>query len=123
MISPILNRVIINFIFTLGGYIVLSTEGVEMETVGQRLKRLRVEREYSLNHCARKIDVSPSTYAGWEEGRTIQGEPYVKLAMLLDVSLSYILTGQSNDLCEHLEQVQRSAEQLVAQIKYSKALL
>lgn len=64
-----------------------------METLGKRLKRLREKKHLSITFMAEQLSVSPSTYREWEYGRAINGEPYMKLANIYGVSLTYLLTG------------------------------
>lgn len=64
------------------------------ETFGQRLKRLRLQAELGIGEAAKAIGVSPSTYREWEYGRAIRGEPYAKIALAFDVTLSELLLGE-----------------------------
>lgn len=63
-----------------------------MEPIGPRLKKFRKQREFSAALVARRMGVPVSTYRRWEAGGVIAGEPYVKLARVLGVSL-YELFG------------------------------
>jgi len=40
------------------------------DTWGQRMKRIRIERGFSLKVLASKLGVDPQTVASWEEGRS-----------------------------------------------------
>lgn len=68
-----------------------------METIGKRLKRLRLQKELSVAKIASHLGVSESTYRDWEHGRSIQGEPYVKLAEVLGVGAFELITGEPSD--------------------------
>lgn len=63
-------------------------------------KRLKYKREkagLSMKEVARLIGVSESTYREWEYGREIRGEkPYEKLALVLQTSLSELVTGKTS---------------------------
>ncbi len=50
-----------------------------------------------MKEMAQKIDVPVTTYREWEYGRAIQGEPYVAISEVLEVSLYELLTGTSKD--------------------------
>ncbi len=56
--------------------------------VANQLKKYRSLSGLSIVDCAGKVGVSQSTYRDWENGRSISGEPYVKIAKVLGVSLS-----------------------------------
>lgn len=75
-------------------------------SLGERLRILRVERKLSISEVARHVGVSVSTYRDWEYGRGIKGEPYLKLAKLLDVNLSYLLTGKESEILDQLNQIE-----------------
>lgn len=65
------------------------------ESFSVRLRRLRLEKGIKVKDMALALGVSVSTYRDWEYGRSIKGEPYPKMAELLSVSLSELLTGYS----------------------------
>lgn len=57
----------------------------------KRLRNFRENRRLSMRELARLINVPETTYREWEYGRAIRGEPYVKLARALGVSLEDLL--------------------------------
>jgi transcriptional regulator with XRE-family HTH domain len=63
-----------------------------MEAFHLRLRQLRKTKGFTIKSFAQKIEISPSTYRDWEYGVSIQGQPYLKIAQALDVSL-YELFG------------------------------
>lgn len=67
-----------------------------MEKIGLRMKRLRLQQGLSLTEVAHKAHVAVSTYREWEYGREIKGEPYVKIAQALNVTLYELLTGEKS---------------------------
>lgn len=83
-----------------------------MEEIGERLKRLRKKRKLSTNQMAKMIGVSSSTYRMWERGSQITGEPYVRIAHILEVSLVELLTGLPNDLNRHLVEIEKLIKQI-----------
>lgn len=74
-------------------------------TLGSRLKELREKRNLTVSHVAKAVAVSPSTYRDWEYGRVIKGEPYIKLAEIFEVSLTYLMTGKKLEIEEHLAEI------------------
>ncbi len=78
-----------------------------METLGERLRKLREQRGFSISEISKSISVSPSTYRDWEYGREIKGEPYVRIADYFNVSLNYLLTGRELDIENSLQEVER----------------
>ncbi|MES2768109.1 MAG: helix-turn-helix transcriptional regulator [Bdellovibrionota bacterium] len=86
-----------------------------MESFASRLKRLRVEKGLSAKDIAQKIGVSVSTYREWEYGRQIKGEPYVRIATALEVTLYKLLTGKDSDpiqLHSNLEKIEENIKEL-----------
>lgn len=71
-----------------------GTKTIASETFGARLKRLRIQKRFSLKEMAETIGVPITTYREWEYGRAIKGEPYAKLAKVLEVSIAELLTGK-----------------------------
>ena len=69
-----------------------STNG-KIDTIGNRLRRIRMARGLTTKEVAQAAGVAVSTYREWEYGRAIQGEPYVALSRVLGVSLLELLTG------------------------------
>jgi transcriptional regulator with XRE-family HTH domain len=76
-----------------------------MEKIGTRIRNFRLRRKLTVTECAQQLKVSPSTFREWEYGRAIQGEPYVELASLLDVSLHELLTGRKTHGASSLEEL------------------
>ncbi len=65
-----------------------------MESINQRLVRLRKACGLTMKKVASQIGVPVSTYRDWEYGRAIQGNFYLELAVLFEVSLYELLSGQ-----------------------------
>jgi transcriptional regulator with XRE-family HTH domain len=84
-----------------------------MEPFHKRLKRLRQAKGWTMKSFARAIQVPISTYRDWEYGGAIQGQPYIKIALALEVSISELMTGEKNrdtkvlQLLEKLENLNR----------------
>lgn len=76
-----------------------------METIGQRIKRLRTEKNLTLQHLSKKTSIPLSTLREWEVGRQIKGEPYEKIAQVLNVGLSELLYGKKPNSREVLIKV------------------
>ncbi|MBK8201501.1 MAG: helix-turn-helix transcriptional regulator [Bdellovibrionales bacterium] len=72
-------------------------EQVKTERLGDRLRRLRLDRDLSIEEVARGLGISSSTYREWENGRAIRGEPYVKMRDFFQVSLEELMTGKKGD--------------------------
>lgn len=71
-----------------------SRQPYEPEFVGIRIRELRESLNLSQSAFARKINVTPSALANWEQGRQ---RPHIealsKITRALDVSLDYLLLG------------------------------
>lgn len=71
----------------------------------QRLKHYRVKKGIQVKEMAEKLNIPLSTYRDWEYGRSIKGEPYEKIANILNISISELLTGKSSTPKEIMKQV------------------
>ena len=74
-----------------------------MGTIGSRMKKLRLSQELSLSEVSKMTGIPLSTYREWESGRQIIGEPYVKIARALNVSLYTLLTGEEPKVSQIIE--------------------
>jgi transcriptional regulator with XRE-family HTH domain len=83
-----------------------------MNDLGKRLISLRLQKDLSISEVAKKLEVSPSTYREWEQGRQIQGEPYQKLALLFEVSLTELLTGQRPAIDTYMKQIEDAVKSI-----------
>jgi transcriptional regulator with XRE-family HTH domain len=57
----------------------------------KRLKRFREQRKLTMRETAKLIGIPETTYREWEYGRSIRGEPYLKIAEAFGVSLEDLL--------------------------------
>ncbi len=87
-----------------------------MEQFHNRLKRLREECGLTARELARRIDVPETTYREWEYGRQINGQPYVKIAAALEVSLVELMTGGKSSREDLLEGL-GAAEAAIREVK------
>lgn len=78
-----------------------------MEKLSVRLKKLRIRKGFSQVYLAKLINVPVTTYRDWEGGKAITGEPYPFLAQHLDVSISYLITGQQTDVNDILNYIDK----------------
>lgn len=77
-----------------------------METIHQRMMRLRCAQGLTVKQVAQCAQVPVSTYREWEYGRQIKGEPYIKIAAALNVSVYTLLTGEESPLNEALDKIE-----------------
>ncbi len=82
----------------------------------ERLRTLRKSKGLTMREMARRVGVPETTYREWEVGRAIQGEPYVRMAKALEVSLTELLTGQRPDQAQILSEIEE-VEQKLKQLK------
>ena len=67
-------------------------------TFGQRLKRLRQEREWSQQQLANKLKVHQKQISGYERGIHLpSAELLIRAAELFNVSLDYLVMERSDD--------------------------
>jgi transcriptional regulator with XRE-family HTH domain len=84
-------------------------KGYFMESIGQRLRKLRKKRDLSVKQISQLTGIPITTYREWEYGRAIKGEPYPKLAEVFGVTLSELMTGKipaSKEILGKLSQIQ-----------------
>jgi len=72
---------------------------------------------------ARSLSIAESSYRDWEYGRSITGEPYLKIANLLDVSLSELFGTKENDVAIQLKDLQITLEGLANNIRNIRSRL
>lgn len=85
------------------------------ESLGDRLKRFRLENGFTIKEVAEKIHVPVTTYREWEHNRKIVGEPYVELARIFEVSVYELITGEktsSVDVSNSFETIERELRKL-----------
>lgn len=87
-----------------------------METLSERLKKLRNEKNFSINEVAKKIGVSPSTYRTWENGAEIRGEPYPKIAQVFNISVNELITGEKKDIEKYLIEMENIIHVIRSQV-------
>ena len=59
--------------------------------ISEVLKARRLQLNKKPSEIASFIGVSESTYRDWEHGRKIQGEPYIRIADALEMSIIDLL--------------------------------
>ena len=95
------------------------------ESFYRRLRRLRQEKRLTMREVAGKIGVPITTYREWEYGRGITGEPYMKIAEALGVSLTELMTGQrpgGNELLSTLNSLETQVDMLRRQVESAAPL-
>lgn len=93
-----------------------------MESFGQRLKKLRLTAGLSQKQVAERAGISASTYRDWEYGKQIKGEPYIDLALALNVSITELFTDKKL-VASKIHQELREIERLVESIRKTVAAL
>lgn len=85
-----------------------------MESMGQRLRRLRKDEELTAVTVARRLGISVATYRRWESGAAIPGEPYVALAKILGVSLNELfgVTISKPAILAGIEEIEKILERM-----------
>jgi transcriptional regulator with XRE-family HTH domain len=92
--------------------------------ISKILKERREELGLKVKDIALELGVAESTYREWENGRKIQGEPYLKLSKALNLPLGALLNidqskllssllNEINELEKHVKNIKRNAIQLL----------
>lgn len=88
----------------------MSTLSMASVTFHERLRTLRKAKGLTMREMARRVGVPETTYREWEVGRAIQGEPYVRMAQALEVSLTELLTGARPEQAQLLSEIEAMEE-------------
>lgn len=86
-----------------------------MESFGQRLKKLRLKAGLSQKQVADRAGISASTYRDWEYGKKIKGEPYIELALALNVTMTELFTDKkfvTSKVHQELQEIERLVESI-----------
>jgi transcriptional regulator with XRE-family HTH domain len=76
-----------------------SKTSLPTETVGARIRALRLAANMTQDELAEKLEVSRSAIAQWETGRAGQGrENLERVAKVLNTSLGYLVSGETGSL-------------------------
>lgn len=94
-----------------------------METIAKRPETLRKQKGLTQKEVAEQMNIPASTYRDWEYGKQIKGEPYVKLAEILEVSLTQLLTGRMETVHSQIMADVKKIERIVESIKKTAASL
>jgi transcriptional regulator with XRE-family HTH domain len=73
----------------------IKAEGEAMTTIASKMKNRRTQLNLKVRDVASQVGVAESTYRDWENGRKIQGEPYIKIARALNMSVLELLRIES----------------------------
>lgn len=68
--------------------------------IGQKMKSRREQLNLKVKHVAKEIGVSESTYRDWENGRKIQGEPYILISKALKMNVVDLLSIESDSFLD-----------------------
>lgn len=64
---------------------------------GERLRKLRIERGYSIEHTHKSLNVPRSTYAGWELGKRVPlSKSLTDLASFLETNVDFLMLNTDN---------------------------
>ena len=78
--------------------LILINEDIQLENFGKRLKKLRESKGMSIRHLARLLNLTPSTYLFYEQGKS---EPKLKnlknLSEVLNVSIDYLVKNKTSE--------------------------
>lgn len=69
-----------------------------METIGDRLKKIRKENKLTQKQMAEKLDIHPNTISMYEKGnRNIPSNMVKKISDTFNVSTDYLLRGEKKE--------------------------
>lgn len=85
-----------------------------MNSVAERLKKLRGHLRYSQKDFAKRLGILPATYSNYEnERRKLSPELLEKLYNEFNVNLNWLITGQGSMFNDELETIERPEEELI----------
>lgn len=73
---------------------------IDNNSIGSKITSRRKNLGYSVKKVASEIGISESTYRDWENGRKISGEPYEKIAKVLNMPIIKLVTNQEIRITE-----------------------
>lgn len=77
----------------------MAKKQIPQESVGQRIRALRLANNFTQEEFAAKLDVSRSAIAQWETDRAGQvRENLERIAKVLGTSLAYLVSGETGTL-------------------------
>lgn len=81
-----------------------------METMGQRIKRMREQRDWTQGQLANLVGVTVSAVSQWELDQTenVKLLPFLRLAKLFETDPHYLVFGQGRGSAELSKPVQVS---------------
>ncbi len=91
------------------------------ESLNQRMKRLRKEKNLTAKEMASKLGVAQSTYREWEFGRGLKFPPLLKISQVLAISVTELLSGEILPDSEHLKDL-KEIEAKVVELKLKMTL-
>jgi transcriptional regulator with XRE-family HTH domain len=76
---------------------IVSYAAFHMETMGDRIKRLRVARGYTQEAFGRLVGVTKSAVSQWEDGssKNVKLETFVRVLDVLHTDANYLIWGDS----------------------------
>lgn len=90
--------------------------------IGDRIRKLRIQQNLTIKDVAERAGIPVSTYRDWEQGREIKGEPYVKIARALNVSLYELMTGERGNLLKLYAEIEKIELSCQAIRKHAESL-
>ncbi|WP_457641366.1 XRE family transcriptional regulator [Persephonella sp.] len=85
-----------------------------MNSVAERLKKLRGHLRYSQKDFAKRLGILPATYSNYEnEKRKLSPELLEKLYNEFNVNLNWLITGQGSMFNDELETIEHPEEELI----------
>lgn len=90
--------------------------------ISNRMKAIRQQQGLTAKDVALRADIPLSTYRDWERGVEIKGEPYVKIAHALNVSLYELLTGEKANVLKVYAEIEKIESACLNLKKYVQAL-
>jgi transcriptional regulator with XRE-family HTH domain len=89
--------------------------------ISLKIKNRRHELGLSAKEVVNRLGIAESTYRDWENGRKIQGEPYLELSKILDLPLAQLFGVESSQALVELMRDINTVSELVKNIR-SRAL-
>ncbi|MFY0324950.1 helix-turn-helix domain-containing protein [Bacillus sp. YIM B13590] len=80
-----------------------------------KLKKLRLEKKMKQQEVADKLGIARTTYASYEQGkREPDHETLIKIAEYYDVTIDFLLRGESQEALEEARRILEDPDTLVA---------
>lgn len=90
------------------------------DKIGQKLRSIREAKGYSQEYIASMMDVSQSTYASWESGKTaLRMDRLIRILDILDTDVTTLFESKENGMPKDASfpEIRKVYEQMIEEMR------